>query len=209
MDEAVAKKKLIEYGISIPDGAIIDSVERALEKADEMGYPVVLKALGIAHKTERNAVRLNLENAETVNAAADALFLISDSLYIEKMVSSSILELIIGVTRDAQMGLQMTIGSGGVLVEILRDTATLLIPATRASVENALLNLQLAPLFHGYRGKARADVGAAIDAIMKIQEFAQSEADRLLELDINPLILCKENHGAFAADALMVIEDRK
>ncbi len=209
LDEAVAKKKLIEYGISIPDGAIIDSVERALEKADEMGYPVVLKALGIAHKTERNAVRLNLENAETVNAAADALFLISDSLYIEKMVSSSILELIIGVTRDAQMGLQMTIGSGGVLVEILRDTATLLIPATRASVENALLNLQLAPLFHGYRGKARADVGAAIDAIMKIQEFAQSEADRLLELDINPLILCKENHGAFAADALMVIEDRK
>ena len=209
LSEAQAKMKLRGSGGAVPDGGIVHSLDQLLSTADEVGYPVVLKALGLAHKTESNGVKLNLNDPEALKNAAQDLFELSDSLYLERMVESPVVELIVGVTRDAQMGLQMTIGSGGILVEILRDTVTLLMPSTRESVEEAVLSLQLAPLLHGYRGKPKADINAAIDEIMKIQQFAQSEAGQLLELDINPLILCGEHHGAFAADALMVIENHK
>ena len=102
----------------------------------------------------------------------------------------------------------LTVGSGGILVEILRDSQTLLIPAARAEVEAAVLALKSAPLLNGYRGKPKADFNAAIDAIMAIQEYALAQAQHLIELDVNPLLLCAQGKGVFAADALIVLEEK-
>jgi acyl-CoA synthetase (NDP forming) len=100
----------------------------------------------------------------------------------------------------------MTIGSGGILVELLKDSATLLLPATRADVEAALRGLKLFPLLDGYRGRPKSDVGAAVDAIMRIAAFATENAGSLVELDVNPLIVCAQGQGAWVADALLVTD---
>jgi len=183
-------------------------VQQAIDAADEIGYPLVLKALGIAHKTESNAVRLNLRSNEAVAAAALSLLELSDALYLESMVESALAELIVGITRDPQFGLVLTIGSGGILVEIMQDSRTLLVPASRNDIETLLGELKSAPLFAGYRGRPKADLEAAVEAILAIQNYAMAEADKLLELDVNPLLICAEGSGVFAADALIVLQEK-
>lgn len=208
LDEAAAKQVMQQAGVPIPEGGCIDSVETAQQLAAKLGYPLVLKALGIAHKTEHNAVCLNLNSAQQVTLTATELLQLSDRLYLETMQASQA-ELIVGVTRDPQFGLVLTIGSGGILVELLKDSKTLLIPATRAEIEAALAGLKSAPLLAGYRGRPRADTGAAVSAILAIQAYAISQASSMIELDINPLLVGAEGAGVFAADALIVLEEQE
>ncbi|MEQ8296763.1 MAG: acetate--CoA ligase family protein [Nitratireductor sp.] len=203
-DEAGAKSLLAEAGLAIPSGRVVESAEDASFAATGIGFPVALKALGIAHKSERGAVRLGLTDGAAVHDAATALLALSDRLYVERMVDGGIAELIVGVTRDPLFGPVMTVGSGGVLVELLRDTETLLLPPTRAEIEAALRRLELFPLLDGYRGRPRADLEAAIDIIAGVADFAGAHAATLEELDINPLIVCAEGQGAWIADALIV-----
>lgn len=207
LDEAEAKQQLSAHGVAVPRGERLLSAGKGKELAEHLGYPVVLKALGIAHKTEQNAVRLNLRNASEVGKAANELLGLSDTLYMEAMVSDVVAELIVGITRDPQFGLVLTIGSGGILVEILKDAQTLLIPVEKDDIKQALSSLKSAPLLTGYRGKAKADINAAVDAIMAIQDYAMSQSNELVELDVNPLLLCAEGKGVFAADALIVLEE--
>jgi acyl-CoA synthetase (NDP forming) len=123
------------------------------------------------------------------------------------MVEGGVAELIVGVTRDPLFGPVMTVGTGGVLVELLKDSATLLLPASREDIGSALRGLKLFPLLDGFRGRPKADLEAAIDAVLKIAGFALANADRLAELDVNPLIVCAEGKGAWVADALLVKEE--
>jgi len=208
LDEAEAKQQLSAHGVAIPGGEQLVSPAQGKEIAERIGFPVVLKALGVAHKTESNAVRLNLNNGIAVSEAADELFLLSDRLYMERMIASPVAELIIGITRDIQFGLVLTIGSGGILVEILKDTQTLIIPADKTQIENAILSLKSAPLLAGYRGRGKADIAATVETIMAIQNYAVAQSDSLVELDVNPLLLCTEGEGVFAADALIVLEEK-
>jgi acyl-CoA synthetase (NDP forming) len=204
-DEAAAKFLLRDAGLAVPSGRRAASVTEAISAAEALGYPVALKALGVAHKSELGAVRLNLKTAEDVGTAAAALLPLGSGLYVEKMVSGGVAELIVGVTSDPLFGPVMTIGTGGVLVEIIKDSATLLLPASRSEVEAALQGLKMYPLLDGYRGRARADVGAAVDAIMAIAGFVSNYVEAIEELDINPLIVCGEGQGAWIADALLVV----
>jgi acyl-CoA synthetase (NDP forming) len=208
LDEAIAKQGLKQAGVPVPEGGRVDSAAAASALADQLGYPVVLKALGIAHKTEHNAVRLNLNSAEQVVEAATDLFRLSAQLYLESM-KPALAELIVGVTRDPQFGLVLTIGSGGILVELLKDAKTLLMPATRKEIEAAVADLKSAPLLAGYRGRPAADTEATVSAILAIQEYAISQASSLIELDVNPLLIGAEGTGVFAADALIVLEEQE
>jgi succinyl-CoA synthetase beta subunit len=167
----------------------------------------VMKALGIAHKTEHNAVRLNLQSGEEVALAAQQLFELSDELYLEAMKPAQA-ELIVGVTRDPKFGLALTIGSGGILVELLKDSHTLLIPASTQEIEGAVKSLKSAPLLEGYRGRPKADIDATVQAIDAIQQFAIANSGSLLELDVNPLLIGAQGEGVFAADALIVLQEQ-
>src|SRR3546814_18855197 len=104
------------------------------------------------------------------------------------MVAAPLAELLVGITRDPPFGLVMTLGSGGELVEILRDTATLLLPATRGEIEAALAGLRSAPLLKGYRGRPQGDIAAAVAAIEAVHRLALAAAATIVEQAINPLI---------------------
>ncbi|PSH63154.1 acetate--CoA ligase family protein [Phyllobacterium sophorae] len=203
-DEAEAKAILKKAGLPVADGRCCTSSDEAVAIADHLGYPVALKALGIAHKSERNAVRLNLRDADAVRSAANDLAGLGSGLYVERMVTGAVAELIVGITDDPQFGPVMTLGTGGVLVELLQDTVTMLLPSSREDTGAALRALRMFPLLNGYRGKPQADLEAALDAIMGIAAFAMNNAGRITELDINPLLVCGTGHGVWIADALMV-----
>jgi len=204
LDEAAAKALLADHGVAVPEGRRVADAKAAVSAAERLGYPVALKVLGIAHKTEAGAVRLNLQAREALRDAAEALSTLGSGLYVERMVPAPLAEIIVGVTVEPPFGPVMTLGSGGVLVELLRDTVTLLLPARRSEIEAALLSLKSAALLTGYRGRPRGDIAAAVDAIVAVQELVLARADSIVELEINPLLVSAEGQGAFAADALIV-----
>lgn len=208
-DEAAAKAMLAVAGLPVPQGRRITDVGEAVAAAEMLGFPLALKALGVAHKSELGAVRLNLKNAEDVRDAATALLPLGSGLYVEAMVAGSVAELIVGLTRDPVFGPVMTIGTGGVLVELLKDSAMLLLPTTRGEIEAALRSLRMFPLLDGYRGRPKADLDAAVAAIEKIARFAVAHAGGIEELDINPLIVCAEGKGAWIADALLIVASQQ
>ena len=203
-DEAAAKSLLAWHGLPVPAGHRAATADKAVAAAEALGYPIAIKALGVAHKSEAGAVRLNLADPDSVRDAAQAMAGLGTGLYVERMVTGGIAELIVGITRDPLFGPVMTLGTGGVLVELLKDSTTLLLPSSQEEIEQALRSLKLFPLLDGYRGRPKADIGAAVEAISAIGAFALASADRLEELDVNPLIVCAERHGAWVADALMV-----
>ncbi|TIL61304.1 MAG: acetate--CoA ligase family protein [Mesorhizobium sp.] len=204
-DEAEAKARLIEAGLPVPSGERAGNAVEAVISSMALGFPVALKALGVTHKSELDAVRLNLRDAESVSTAAHDLDAVGTGLYVERMVRDGIAELLVGFTRDPMFGAVMTLGTGGVLVELLRDSVTLMLPATRDDIEAALRRLKLFPLLEGYRGRPKADLAAAIEAISGIAAFVQKNAGEIEELDINPLIVCAQGKGAWIADALLVL----
>lgn len=208
-DEAAAKALLRQAHLPVPNGLEASSTDEAVAAAHELGFPVALKALGVAHKSELGAVALNLRDENAVREAAHRLIGLGSGLYVERMVQGGVAELIVGFTRDPVFGPTMTLGSGGVLVELLQDSATLLLPASRAEIEAALHGLRLFPLLAGYRGRPKADLAAAVEAIVGIAAFVGKHAGALEELDINPLIVCAEGQGAWIADALLVLGEKE
>ena len=200
LSEHRAKQALRAHGVMVPEAREATTPTAAADTAGALGFPVALKGQGFAHKTEAGAVRLNLRSAEEVRAAAEAMAGARGFL-VERMATGGVAELILGVTRDPVYGYQITLGAGGVLAEMLSDSATLPIPASEAEVAAALDGLRIAPLLAGHRGRAPADRGAILAAVHAVQAFAEAESHRLAELDINPLIVTAD--GAVAADALV------
>ena len=205
LDEWESKRRLAACGLSVPEGALVASPSEAVAAAEAFGYPVAVKAVSadIAHKTEHRAVALNLHDADAVQAAAERMAALSGRTLVERMVEDGVAELIVGIARDRQFGPYLVIGFGGVAVELIGDSAIVLLPTDRDRVRAALQSLKTAPLLDGYRGLPAADLGAAIDAILAVADFAAEHADVILELDINPLIVRPEGKGAIVADALI------
>ena len=204
LDEASAKQALARFGLPVPQGRVLERAQ-ALPFAAALGYPVVVKAVApaLAHKTEAGAVRLNLMNAAEVEAALAAMAPLSDQFLVEQMVRGALAELLVGVQHDPQFGLTLTLGAGGVFVELLRDSVTRLLPLSRAELLQALQSLAMWPMVTGYRGRTLGDVEAVLDAIEAIIAYATAHADRLLELDVNPLLVLPQGQGVLAVDALI------
>lgn len=204
LDEASAKQALARFGLPVPQGRVL-SAAQALPFAATLGYPVVVKAMApaLAHKTEAGAVRLNLMNATEVQAALVAMAPLSNQFLVEQMVRGALAELLVGVQHDPQFGLTLTLGAGGVFVELLRDSVTRLLPLRRAELLQALESLAMWPMLNGYRGRAGGDVTAVLDAIEAIVAYAMAHADRLFELDVNPLLVLPQGQGVLAVDALI------
>ncbi|SEW12899.1 Acyl-CoA synthetase (NDP forming) [Aliiroseovarius sediminilitoris] len=197
LTERAAKRALAAHGVRVPQSRPAVSPEEAARAAAEIGFPVVLKGEGHAHKSEAGAVRLNLTSAAHVVEAARAMQ--SESFLVEEMITGGIVELLIGVTRDPAHGYVLTLAAGGVLTEILQDSQSLLVPSTREEIHAALMRLRIAPLLRGYRGAPAADIKAVLDNVMAVQAHVMAApAD---EVEINPLIVMPD--GAIAADALI------
>ena len=208
LDEAAAKACLRDGGIAVPDGHAAAEVAEAVAAAEALGFPVAVKALGLDHKTEAGALRLGLDTAEAVRQAAEALLPLGRGLLVERMVEGGVVEMILGLQREPGLGFLLTLGAGGVLAEVLRDTRTLLLPAGEAEIRAAIAGLGIAPLLAGYRGGPRADLEALVAMAAALGRFAEDRAADLEALDLNPVIVCAEGRGAVAADALVRIREK-
>lgn len=201
LTEAGAKSALSAKGVRIPGSALVEGAEAAASAAARIGFPVVLKGEGAAHKTEAGAVALNLYDTEAVARAARAMP--SRRCLVEEMVTGAVAELLIGVVADPAHGYVLTLAAGGTLAELLEDSVSLLVPAGREDVRAALDRLRISALLKGYRGRPAADVEAILDAVMSVQNYVAATLPQ--EVEINPLI-CRPD-GAIAADALIRIGD--
>ena len=197
--EARAKAALAALGLRVPRAAMARDGEEAAVRATALGFPVVLKGLGVAHKSEAGAVALGLESAQAVREAARAMP--AGGFLVEEMITGAVAELLIGVVVDEAHGFVLTLGAGGVLAELVEDTASLLLPVTPHDVERALAGLRIARLVDGWRGGARADKSAIVQAAMAVQAFVMAHRGQVAEVEINPLI-CRTG-DAVAADALI------
>ena len=195
--EAAAKIALAAYGLRIPQQRTTDTI--ADIDLSDMPFPVVLKGAGIAHKTEAGAVALSLPNAQAVQSAANAMS--TKQFLIEEMITGTVAELLIGVVKDPAHGFVLTIGAGGTLTELLQDSASILIPSSKANIKQSLTRMKIHKLLLGYRGGPAADIACIINAIMAVQDYVLANVEHLQEIEINPLICTPD--AAIAADALI------
>ena len=214
LDEAAGKARLAAAGLAVPRGRVVPGGGVA-NAAGDIGGPVAVKMLSarLPHKTEAGAVALNLATPEAAAAAAGAMReavarhdpqAVTDRFLVEAMAPPPLAELIVGIRRDPQFGLSMTLGSGGILVELLADTRTLLLPAGAREIAAALGDLRAARLLAGYRGRPAADMEALAAALQRLADHANHHAGEVVEVEINPLFV--HAHGATAVDVLMQVE---
>ncbi|MEM1198530.1 MAG: acetate--CoA ligase family protein [Pseudomonadota bacterium] len=207
LTEHAAKQRLAAHGLTVPEGQVCKVLE-APDVAEAIGWPVTLKLSDaeLAHKSDVGGIALNLQNRAEVADAAARLGHLGDSVLVEQMIAGAVCELIVGLKRDPQFGLALVIGAGGVLTELLADSATLLLPTNRAEIERALTGLRISRLVEGYRGKS-GDRSALIEAIEAIAAFAAENRETIEELDVNPLLVLPPGQGVVAVDALLRIRE--
>lgn len=213
LSEPAAKALLAGAGVRVTREARVTSAAEAKAAADKIGYPVVLKGVSnrIVHKSDAGIVKLDLADGAAVAAAfsdVDAKLRAADPAAEGCIVAESVraeLELIVGVKLDPQFGPSVLIGAGGVLVELLADVEVALAPLSAETARAMLRRLRVWPLLEGYRGRPALDVAAVVDTLVKVGALAASLGPRLVELDINPLMVRRKGEGAIAVDARAVI----
>jgi len=205
LSEAASKDALSEYGLRIPRSITAQSIDEMIEETAALTFPVVLKGVGLAHKSEAGLVALNICDEPSLSAAARQMQTVTSEFLVEEMAVGGLAELLVGITRDPTGTFMLTLGAGGVLTEILGDTESLLLPASRAEIMLALKGLRIGRLLEGYRGKPAADMQALTDAVLAICQYATAHSSRLVELEVNPLIA--RAGDAIAVDALIRLDD--
>jgi hypothetical protein len=197
LDEAASKAFLQPYGLDLPQNLVVK--RQALPDTLPFGYPVVLKVMGQAHKSEMDGVKLNLADRAELEAAMAEM---KQPIYlIEEMVGDGLIELLVGVVADPAHGYLLTLAAGGVLTEILKDSVSLSLPVEEADILTALEKLKIAPLLAGYRGKPAVDKAALVTAVLAVQDCVLDNRASFSEIELNPLILTPTR--AVAVDALI------
>ncbi|MFI0788148.1 acetate--CoA ligase family protein [Streptomyces lydicus] len=212
LSEHAAKQLLRAYGIRVPREQLVTSAAAAVRAASLVGYPVVMKASGpqLAHKTELGLVKVGLTSASQVRDAYRELTDIAryedvplDGVLVCQMIERGV-EMVVGVTHDSLFGPTVTVGLGGVLVEVLRDVAVGVPPFGEDRARAMLAELRGRALLDGVRGAPPADVDALVEVVLRVQRMALELDGDLAELDINPLVVLERGQGAVALDALAV-----
>ena len=213
LTEVEAKQLLGEAGIPVTETVLAKTKQEAVETAGRMGYPVALKIVSpqITHKSDAGGVKLGLASADEVAAAFDAIVAAVkraepgatiDGVSVQRMADAGI-EVIAGMTTDAQFGPVLMFGLGGVLVEVLKDVAFRVVPITQRDARQMMREIQGFPLLQGYRGQEPADIEALEALLLQLSSFIEAHPD-LEELDLNPVFAYPK--GAVAVDARMTLK---
>ncbi|WP_049987474.1 acetate--CoA ligase family protein [Halobellus rufus] len=216
LTEAEGKALLSSVGVETPDFEVCADVGEAVEAAERIGYPVVVKVSSpaVTHKSDWAGgvgVAVGLDSESAVRDAAVAIFdaadeagVAADVLVEEAMDVERGTEVIVGGLRDPSFGPVVLTGLGGVFTEIFEDTSHRIAPIDRAEARSAIEELQSAPLLSGYRGSEPADVDALAAAISAVGDLVSDHP--IAELDVNPVLASSD--GVIALDALVVLEER-
>jgi len=210
--ENLSKEVLALYGLPVTREELARSAEEAASLAEAIGGSVALKIVSpdIPHKTEANAIRLGVSGAARVRAAYAEVMEAANAykpgariegVLVQEMMLGGI-ELMLGVTRDPVFGPVVTVGRGGIHVEILDDVAHRIAPLSRPDASDMLSELKIRPLLEGVRGAAPADIAALVDAIERLSWLAYDLIDDVRELAVNPLVV--RSDGVRVVDALIV-----
>lgn len=197
--------------------ALATTAAEAVDAAAALGFPVALKIQSpdLPHKTEAGGVRLGLADAAAVRSAYDAMLrdvlahkpdARIDGLAVQKMAPKGH-ELVIGMVNDPTFGPIMMVGFGGVTVELFGDVAHSPAPVDAAEAERMIRSLRSAPLLTGFRGSAPIDLEPVASLISQLSEAALAYADRIAEMEFNPVILHADGSGLTIADALITLKD--
>ena len=197
---ADARAALADAGMRFGRARIVSTHEEALAAAEELGYPVVLKALGAVHKSDAGGVVLGLDDDYELLSEIDHLRATSYSVEALEYTAAGV-ELLVGARWDPRFGPVVVVGAGGVNAELFRDTTSALAPVDAGTAEQLVRSLACAPLLEGARGRPLMDVRAAAEAIAAFSRFAAAHPE-LAELEVNPLLV--RAHGAVGLDARFV-----
>lgn len=212
LTERESKGVLSAYGIPVVPDALASSAREAVAAADRVGYPVVLKieSPDIAHKSDLGGVRLHLGSAAEVAAAfgeivaavqAAAPSARINGVVVQRMLDRGV-EVIVGARNDAQFGPLITVGMGGLFVELLNDVRSAPAPIGIRQAQALLGELRAARVFDGFRGGKPVDVKRLAEIVSATSRLAADMGEALQELDINPIV-CGQD-GVYAVDALVV-----
>lgn len=214
LTEVEAKDLLKQAGISVVDTRLASSREEAISISGELGFPVVLKIASsdVVHKSDAGGVELGLETAEQVGEAYDNIIAAIGKAFpdakiqgvsVQKMARPGV-EVIVGMSKDAQFGPVLMFGLGGILVEILKDVSFRIVPLVKRDAAEMIRDIKGYPLLEGYRGSEAVDVGNLENLILKVSDYVEKTPD-IKELDLNPVFAYSD--GAVAVDARVVLED--
>ena len=207
LSEYESKQVLASYGIPVTKELIVDSVPDLIDATKEIGYPLVLKGCssGIAHKTEKGLIRVDIRNEEEANAAFEEIAAnigTEDAVLVQEMVKGQ-RELVIGLTRDPQFGPCVMFGLGGIFTEILKDISFRVAPLEERDALEMMQDIKGHKILEAVRGMEAADLNIFSDILIKVGQIGL-ENDEVKEIDINPVII--SGNKPVAVDALVVLD---
>ena len=213
--DSEARQILTAYGMKIPISELAATPDEAVETANQIGYPIVLKIASpdILHKTDVGGVKVGLSSAEEVRDAFELMvyraqrYLPQAHLWgclVQQMVPPGGLEVLVGMNRDPQFGPLVTFGLGGIYVETLKDVTFRIAPFAVQSAEKMLSEIRARALLDGVRGDPPVDKAAIVDTLLRIGQLVQ-DFPEIVELDINPLMVYPKGMGAIAIDMRLVL----
>jgi len=212
--EPEAKAVCAEYGIPVPRGRVARTADEAVQVAEEIGYPVVLKIVSpdVLHKSDVGGVLLNVLDADGVREGFKRILDVVRShvpkarvvgVLVEEMAPKGVAEVIVGAIKDPQFGQTLMFGLGGVFVEILKDVTFRIAPIDERDAYEMIREIKAYPILKGYRGQPPADekaiAGILVSASKLVMDFPQ-----IKEMDLNPIIVYER--GAKTVDARIILE---
>ncbi len=203
----IAPDKIYELldaaGIAQKQIRVVDKKQQALDFANEVGYPLVMKVVGPVHKSDVGGVTLNVRDIETVGKEFDRLMAIKDTYAVEMYPMLDGTEVYIGAIRDKKFGHQVFFGLGGIFIEVLKDVQSSLVPISADEAKEALTRLRGYKILQGVRGQQPVNVDVYAEQIARVAALVMA-APEIAEMDLNPLLGNPKN--VVAVDARIRIE---
>lgn len=205
---------LSHYGIPVAKGHIAKSSKEAAEISRRIGYPVALKVLSpqVSHKTDAKALKLGIKTQSELAKAYDEVIKNAkqydpkaeiQGVLVQEMLDDGI-EVIVGISRDAQFGPVILFGLGGIFVEVLKDVSLRVPPITKYDAEEMIGEIKGHRLLEGFRGKPKSDLKAIVDILLKVSKLSLDLKESILEIDLNPIIVHADGGGASVVDVRIV-----
>ncbi|MFI5413604.1 MAG: acetate--CoA ligase family protein [Candidatus Lutacidiplasmatales archaeon] len=214
LPDYAARSLLLAYGIRFPEVKIVKTLDHAVEAAEDIGYPVVLKVVSpdLSHKTDVGGVALGIHDSASLRTAWQAMHQSLEAKARDARIEGFEVEaeiqdgkeVLVGVQRDPHFGPIVAFGLGGIYVEVLRDVTFRLAPIRPLSALHMVQSLKAYPLLKGVRGEAPSDLEGLTEVIERVSQLAMEMPD-VVELDINPLIVRPVHEGVVAVDARVVL----
>ncbi len=213
LTEVESKALLKKAGIPVVEAKLARSKKEVISISNEMGFPVVLKisSTGVVHKSDSGGVKLGLANAAQVGKAYNEIVSSIKQAYpkahiegvsVQPMAPPGV-EVIVGMSKDAQFGPVLMFGLGGILVEVLKDVSFRIVPVTIRDARAMIREIKGYPVLEGYRGQKPASIPALEKLIVKVSQFVEKNP-QIRELDLNPIFAYPDK--AVAVDARIILE---